>query len=249
MFDRLRHSVLEVSIGGNPVRQRPSAFQLTTDQGFPSVMARLLYPRAMAVGTDGDTITVSLSSGGTSQLLFTGEVYDATDRGAFHELALTDDYKKLRDTQIVPSYRKEMAEVILRDCLGAAGVEASAITCPPVELSRFSFPRLPVSLCITLLVKALEEHGYDDLRYFFDAANVFRFGTLDDTGINEGVEVTFETDRHVIHRGFGRIETLPLPIRHSQTVRVGATTVMPVRTDLTISRSSSRLVLWMKEVA
>ena len=103
--DRLRHPILEVSIGGSVVTRRPSAFELITDQGFPSVMARLSYPVQAAAGSKGDKIAVSLSTGGTKSVLFTGEVFDSKERGALRELALTDGYKKLWDTAVTPAYR------------------------------------------------------------------------------------------------------------------------------------------------
>lgn len=247
--DRLRHPILEVSIGGSVVTRRPSAFELITDQGFPSVMARLSYPVQAAAGSKGDKIAVSLSTGGAKSVLFTGEVFDAKERGALRELALTDGYKKLWDTAVTPAYRKEMAAIILQDTLNAAGVESSAITCPSVELARFSSASLPASSCLSLLVKALEEHGHSGLRFFFDAKNVFRFGTLDDTGINEGAAVALESGKNIIRRGPGWVEVLPMAVRHSQAVTVDGVRVVPVRTALAVSRQGSRLTLWIKEAA
>jgi len=246
--DRLRHPILEVSIGGSVVTRRPVAFELITDQGFPSVMARLSYPASAAAGSKGDKIAVSLSSGGERSVLFTGEVFDAKERGALRELALTDGYKKLWDTAVTPAYRKEMAAMILQDILDAAGVGSRAITCPSVELARFSSASLPASSCLSLLVKALEEHGHSGLRFFFDAKNVFRFGTLDDTGINEGATVALESGKNIVRKGPGWVEVLPMAIRHSQVVTVDGVRVVPVRTALMVSHQWSRLTLWIKEV-
>lgn len=246
-YDRLQHPVLEVSIGGSVVTKRPSAFELITDQGIPSVMARLSYPVQTAVGSKGDKIVISLSLGGSRSILFTGIIYDVKVRGAYRELALTDGYKKLWDTVVTPAYRKELASVILNDILDAAGVESSAITCPPVVLARFSSASLPASSCLSLLVKALEEHGHSGLRFFFDAKNIFRFGTIDDTGINEGAAVALESGKNIIRKGPGWVEVLPMAVRHSQAITVDGVRVIPVRTALSVSRQSSRLMLWIKE--
>ena len=138
--------------------------------------------------------------------------------------------------------------MILQDILDAAGVGSRAITCPSVELARFSSASLPASSCLSLLVKALEEHGHSGLRFFFDAKNVFRFGTLDDTGINEGATVALESGKNIVRKGPGWVEVLPMAIRHSQVVTVDGVRVVPVRTALMVSHQWSRLTLWIKEV-
>lgn len=247
--DRIQFPVLEVSIGGSVISRRPSAFDLVTDSGFPSVMARISYPADVSSGKKGDEIAVSVAVGGEKSLLFTGEVYDAKVRGAYRELALTDGYKRLWDTTVTPAYRKEKASVILQDALGAAGISSSSITCPSVELARFSSPSASVSACISLLIKALEEHGHPGLRYFFDAKNVFRFGTVDDTGINEGSSVSLKTGQNILQKGAGWVEVLPVAIRHSQMITIDGTKVLPYRTELHISRERSRLMLWVKAAA
>jgi hypothetical protein len=242
----LQYPVLAVAINGALVEKRPSYFSLVTDRGVPSVTARLAYPSDVTGGNAGDPITVSLLSGDTSMLLFTGEIYDAGDHGAYRDLALTDGYKKLCDTLFNPAYRKEQAQVIIEDALGAAGIGEQKITVPPVELARFSLISSPVKICLDLLIKALEEHGYHGLRYFFDAENVFRFGTLEDTAINEGDAVSLETAKTIIRTGAGWVETLPLPLRHSQDVTIDNTPMKTYRTDLLVSQDNSRLRLWVE---
>ncbi|MDR0710369.1 MAG: hypothetical protein LBF77_09915 [Spirochaetaceae bacterium] len=242
----LRYPVLTVAINGAPVEKRPSSFSLITDRGLPSVAARLSYPSEFTGGNAGETITVSLVSGEVTMLLFTGEIYDAKSHGAYRDLALTDGYKKLCDTLFNPAYRKEQAKVIVEDALGAAGIGEQKITVPPVKVARFSLVSSPVKICFDLLIKALEEHGCHGLRYFFDAENTFRFGSLDDTAINEGEAVSLETAKSIIRTGAGWVETLPLPVRHSQEVTIDDIPMKTYRTDLLVSQDRSRLRLWVE---
>ncbi|MDR1128202.1 MAG: hypothetical protein LBL20_02730 [Treponema sp.] len=244
----LQYPVLEVAIAGAPVEKRPAFFSLVTDRGAPSVLARLSYPAGVTEGNAGESVTVSLVSGESTMLLFTGEVYDAKVHGAYRDLALTDGYKKLCDTLFNPAYRKEQAQVIVEDALGAAGIGERKITVPPVELARFSLISSPVKICLDLVIKALEEHGHHGLRYFFDAENVFRFGTLEDTAMNEGDAVSLETAKSVIRTGAGWVETLPVPVRHSQDITVDGVPLKTIRTDLMVSRDRSRIRLWAEAV-
>jgi hypothetical protein len=103
-------------------------------------------------------------------------------------------------------------------------------------------------MCVDLLIRALEQHGIQDLRYFFDADNVFHFGTGEDTGKNEGAEITLATGKNIVKRGEGWVETLPLPVRHSQSLTIDGTPVETIRTELTVSQRRSRLVLWVQGV-
>jgi hypothetical protein len=244
----LHYPVLDVTINESPVEKRPSSFSLLTDRGVPSVVARLSYPADMSGGSAGDPVTVSLASGDAAMLLFTGEIYDAKTHGARRDLALTDGYKKLCDALFNPAYRKEKAQVIMEDALGAAGIGDAKTTVPAVELARFSLVSSPVKICFDLLIKALEEHGHHGLRYFFDAENTFRFGTLEDTAVNEGDAVSLETAKSVIRTGAGWVETLPLPVRHSQDVAIDKVPMKTYRTDLLVSQERSRLRLWVEAV-
>jgi hypothetical protein len=241
------YPLLQVLIAGSPVSERPAAFTLVTDSAYPSVLAELHYPSPVQEGKTGDDIVVSLSDGDHSDVYFTGAIYDTETRGGLRVLCLSDSYKKLCDTRVTPSYRKETAVVILRDTLEAAGITESRITCPGVELARFSTASISSDDCIRILVKALEEHGYSSLRYFFDAHNVFRFGTLEDTGVNDGPVFFLESGDSILRRSHGWVEVLPLPIRHSQKVSVNGRLLTVTRTDLAVSRSRSRLRLWGTE--
>jgi hypothetical protein len=245
-FNRLEHPILAVSVAGASGR-RPSSFSLITDQGFPSVTARLRFPPDAGAGNAGDPVTVHLSISGEKYLLFAGEIYSAGIHGAYRDLALTDGYKKLCGTNVVAAYRKEAAKVILRDTLDKAGIGETAVTCPAVEVARFSTENIPADRCVTLLIKALEEHGHKGLRFFFDAGDVFRFGTAEDTGKNGGPVFEFQTGKNILKKGEGFIEVLPLPIRHSQTVIVDGAELVTHRTDLIVSGTHSRLKLWLKE--
>jgi hypothetical protein len=184
---------------------------------------------------------------GVTDLYFTGAVYSINVRGDYHELALTDGYKTLCDTEVVAAYRKEMARVILRDTLDAAGIRKTAVTCPAVKIARFSTKNIPAEYCVRLLIKALEEHGCGGLSFFFDAENIFHFGTIHDTGKNEGAVFSFETGKNILRTGQGFIEVLPRPIRHTQKVKIDGRELWTLRTDLTVSRDITRLELWPRE--
>jgi hypothetical protein len=243
----LRYPVIEVSIGGNVADNRPAEFRLMTQAGFPSAQSWLLYPADSGAGTAGDDITVSLASGDKSDLYFTGMIYSANIHGQYRKLYLTDGNKKLCDTLFTAAYRKEKAANILEDILGAAGITEKSITCPGVELARFSTPERAARVCIDLLIDALKEHGAEGLTYFFDEKDIFHFGTEADTGRNEGEAFSFETGKDILRSGSGWIEVLPRPIRHSQAIAVNGKPMLAVRTDLTVSRKATRLILWIKE--
>jgi len=244
---KLQHPVLDVAICGTAAKKRPSSFSLITDQDFHSVVASLRFPADMETGKTGDPVTVNISLADEKHLLFTGEIYSAGIHRQHRDLALTDGYKKLYDTLIVAAYRKETASVILQDTLDKAGIDKTAITCPAVELARFSTESIPAYQCIQQLIKALEEHGYKGLRFFFDADNTFHFGTANDTGKNEGNVYEFETGKNILRKGEGWIQVLPVPIRHSQEVKVDGINLIAYRTDMIVSGSLSRLRLWVKE--
>jgi hypothetical protein len=190
----LQHQILEVSIGGNVCEKRAASFRLMTQTGFPSMIARLVYPsdtsvpEGTAVGAIDDEITVSLTSGDKTDLYFIGTVYSVNTHGAHCELLLTDSYKKLCDTEAAAAYRKEKASSILDDILGAAGATEKSITCPDVELARFSTQTIPARYCIDLLFDALTEHGEKGLVYFFDEKDTFHFGKM---GIPERTRARF----------------------------------------------------------
>jgi hypothetical protein len=246
---RIEHPVLNISVNGNTTVKRPSYFRLITDQGLHSVEARLRYPADAEVGKNGDKVSVNLSLNGEKHLLFTGEIFCAGIHGGYLDLALTDSYKKLCDTVIVAGYRKETASVILQDTLDKAGVEKTSITCPGVEIARFSTEKIPADECVIQLIKTLEEYGHKGFRFFFNAEDIFCFGTVEDTGKNEGTVYEFNTAKNILKKGDGWIQVLPLPIRHSQEIKLDGKSLFAWRTDLTVSGTSSRLRIWLKEAA
>ncbi|MDR0402024.1 MAG: hypothetical protein LBH35_00380 [Treponema sp.] len=247
--DMMKRPLIEVSLGGTPAEKYPSQFTLATRMGFHATEARLLYPSDSATGIPGDEITVSLVSDGESDLYFSGVVYSAATYGKFRELLLADSYKKLCETTFAAAYRKENASSILDDILSTAGIGGRSVTCPDVKLARFSTRTIPARLCIDLLVDALKEHGKEGLVWFFDEKDTFHFGALADTGKNEGETEQFETGKNITRAGSGWIETLPRPIRHSREITVNGKTLLTIRTDLKVSRSKSRLVLYPLETA
>ena len=244
---RLEHPVLAVSINGAVPEKRPSSFRLITDQGLPSTKAYLTFPSNVGIGNKGEKVTVSLTYGDKEDLLFTGVIYDTTIPGAHRYLFMTDGYKKLCDTPVIAAYRKEKATVILQDSLDAAGIKETVITCPDVEVARFSTMEIRADLIITHLIKALQEHSHYGIRFFFDEKDIFHFGTSKDTGKNEGEIFVFETGKTILEKGNGKIEVFPLPIRHTQKVIVDGEELVTHRTDLRISGFRSRFSLWLKK--
>jgi hypothetical protein len=242
-----QHQYLEVSIGGQTTETRASRFRLFTQEGFHSVTARLFYPACVKDGKAGDEVTVSLASADKTDLYFTGTIYSANVHDKYLELLLTDSYKKLCDTAFTAAYRKEKASVIIDDVLASAGIGEKSVTCPDVELARFSTPEIPARMVLDLLIDAVKEHGVRGLVWFFDEKDAFHFGTPDDTGKNEGETVAFETDKNILCKGNGWIETLPFPIRHSRAVTVDGREFVTVRSDLSAARPRSRLTLWLRE--
>jgi hypothetical protein len=247
--DALKRQTLEVSIGGSVVDRHAVSFRLQTASGFPAVAARLLYPADSDVGSVGDDITVSLITDNKTDLYFTGKIYAAALQDSKRELLLTDSYKKLCDEEYTAAYRKEKAAAMLDDILGAAGISDTLLTCPDVELALFSTQAMPCRHIINLLIDALTAHGFVGLTYFFDAKDVFHFGTADDTGINEGETYAFESAKNILKTGSGWIETLPAPIRHTQKITVNGIELLTVRTDVTISGKRSRLALYFGEAS
>jgi hypothetical protein len=243
----LVYPVLAVTINGTESKQRPACFRLITDRGIPSLLAELDYPSDCEDGKSGDTLSISLVEEAEPYLLFTGIIYDAQVHGAYRKLRLTDGYKQLCDTPVTPAYRKEKAQVIVQDTLDAAKITDTALTCPAVEIARFSTVRISADTCIALLINALIGYGYTGIRYFFDVHNTFCFGAFEDTGKNKGEPYTFETRKNILRTGPGWIEILPCPIRHSQKIRINDTDVITLRTDLMVSQRRSRLKMWVGE--
>jgi hypothetical protein len=246
LTDELQYPVLEVAINGAVVERRPVCFSLQTEQGLPSVLSYLLYPAGVENGAAGDTIEINLVSCEERARYFTGVILDAHTHGANKKLSLSDGYKKLFDASFTPAYRKEKAKVILDDILEAAGIENKKITCPDIELARFSLDTLSAQRCVELLLNALFNHGVTGIRYFFDAENTFRFGSIADSGKNEGNTPAFETKKNIISKGRGWIETLPVPLRHSQAVTIDGAAFFTYRTELLVSQTKSRIRFWVR---
>lgn len=245
MSNNLEHPVLYAAINGTDVP--PASFHLDTDEGIAVTLAQITFPAETEIGKPGDEITVRLSLGDKEHLLFTGSIFIAEVNGAYRSLSLSDSYIKLYNTYTTPAYRKEKAQTILQDTLDAAGIKKTSITCPPVEIARFSTDTIPSCRCIQLLITALEEHGHTGLRYFFDAEDTFHFGTIDDAGKNEGEKYEFVSKQNILKKTNDRIEVLPLPIRHSQTILVDDAERIVTRSNLAISGRHSRLTLWLRE--
>jgi hypothetical protein len=72
---------------------------------------------------------------------------------------------------------------------------------------------------------------------------------LDDILDAAGIVESYETGNNIIRSDSGWIEVLPRPIRHSWEITVNGKPLVTVRTELTVSRVSTRLVLSLREVS
>lgn len=238
---------VDVSLSGQRIAKRPLSFRLVTDQCLPTAICELEYPSSVDFGKDGDEIVVSLKTPESSSLLFTGQVYDAKVYGSARRLSLADGYKKLFDTTLSTAYRKEAAGVILSDILDAAGIADRNITCPDVEIPRFSHAEKTVVELLASLIETLKSFGFSGVRYFFDAENIFRFGTIDDSAVNTGEVLSLETGKTIIEKRPGRIVTFPAAFRHSQNLEVDGMSLIATRTELVLSAHRSYLAIRVKE--
>lgn len=238
---------VDVSLSGQRVAKRPLSFRLVTDQCLPTAICELEYPSSVQFGKDGDEVVVSLKTPEKTTVLFTGQVYDAKVYGNVRKLSLADGYKKLFDTALSTAYRKEAAGVILSDILDAAGITDRQITCPDVEILRFSHAEKTAVELVASLVETLKTFGFSGLRYFFDAENLFRFGTIDDSAVNTGEALSLETGRTIIEKRPERIMTFPAAFRHSQILEVDGVSLVATRTELVLSARRSYLAIMVKE--
>jgi hypothetical protein len=241
-----RLAQVEVSLSGQRITKRPLSFRLVTDQSLPAAICELEYPSSVELGKAGDEVAVSLKTPDKTAVLFTGQVYDAKVYGSARKLSLADGYKNLFDTALSTAYRKEAAAVILSDILDAAGITGRDVTCPDVEVPRFSHAEKSAVDLIASLIETLKTFGYSGLCYFFDAENIFRFGTIDDSAVNTGDALSLETGRTIIEKRPERIMTLPAAFRHSQSLEVDGTSLVATRTELVLSARRSYLAIRVK---
>ncbi|MBN2536375.1 MAG: hypothetical protein JXB88_26060 [Spirochaetales bacterium] len=242
---KINRPVIRVIINNHVVTDKPHRFILRTDYDLPYVIAELVYPGNISPGNPHDSVVITLIYNTDTYRLFSGYIFKISKQKQKTVLHLSDGFEKLWATVLAVSYRKENARVILNDIIQKAGLTNVQIACPVVEFARFSTLQIPVSEIIRKIIETLKSYGYDyEYRFFFDADNTFRFGTLSDTGINPGERFAFETGVNIIEKGDSRFQTVALPIRHSQEIEVNKKTIIPHRTSLVISRTESRIMIW-----
>jgi hypothetical protein len=245
----LKRQILEVSIAGAIVESHASVFRLKTSSFSHGISASLEYPSDSETGNAEDEISISVITDGISVLYFTGTIKEVSLQDSKRILILTDGYKKLCESTYVCAYRKEKASVVLDDILSAAEITEKSITCPDVELARFSTKTETCKRLIDLLIDSLKSYGFEKIDYFFDEKNIFHFGTFEDMrnkflGKNETeADSTFESAKNIISMRNGTVETLPAPIRHSQSITVNGEEKITHFTDLIISGKKSRLLM------
>lgn len=240
----LLHPSVTATIGGS--LYGTSLFSLYTDRDLPVVRAALRLPGRITKDFAETQLSVGFRyNGGPSWTAYTGHVMRSyVDRGET-ALILREAPAKFFDAAISGSYRQEKAPRILSDLLDAGGITQKKVTCPSVMIDRFAFENLPPFLAIGRLVSTLGTYtDISELRFFFDCAGVFRFGTPDDTGKNEGEALSLSDRAGILAERDGALETLPAPLRHSQSFSVRGKTVFATRTWLVSRARHAHLEVW-----
>jgi hypothetical protein len=236
--------VISAKVGGSEVGV--SFFRLLTDRDIPLSLGELRMPGKAS--TDYADATVAVKFGFrdlATWTAFTGWADRSFFDGRETTLVLRECPKKFTEGEVSLSYRKEAASRILSDILDAGGVSTKKVTVPSVKLDRFAVEKVSPFEAVQKLIGAIG--SYEDaskIRYFFDEAGAFRFGTPDDTGKNEGEAVEFDEGAGIIAQGDGVVEVPPAPLRHSQAFTLKGSSVTSFRTRLTASPARSRLEVW-----
>lgn len=223
-----------------------SFFRLFTDRDIPLSLCELRLPGKASKDYAGSTAVVKLGYRGMSTwTAFTGWADRSFFDGRETTLVLRECPTKFTEASVSLSYRKEAASRILSDILDAGEVKTRKLTVPGVTLDRFAVEKASPFEAVQKLIGALG--SYDDaseLRFFFDGAGAFRFGTQGDTGKNEGEAVEFDRGAGIIKEGDGVVEVPPAPLRHSQAFKLKGASKSSFRTRLIASPARSRLEVW-----
>jgi hypothetical protein len=220
-FSGSLHPYLKATISGLS-KPQVHAFRLRTDRDVPLSLCLLVLAGWIDTDLTDATVSVKLGYvGGDEWPLYTGYVETAFPDGSQTACILREGVRKFEFGTVEMSYHKEKADRILADILDAAGIDGRSITCPSVELPRFAVFGVSPLVAVRQLVETLGTfQDMTDTRFFFDAEGKFHFGKTSDTGKNSGPSLTLKTGSGILASQGKRIETVPLPVRHSQAITV-----------------------------
>ena len=248
-MNKITRPVLQIYINNTIESHKIHKFSISTDVHYPYCTPELELTGEYTGTKQGDVIKITLYLNNKTYTLFTGLIFKITYEYNKTTLHLIDGFLDLCNTRQSLSYRKEKALNILNDILEKAGVAECEITCPDVIFERF-VSSVPANEIIKEIIETLKSYGQDEkYRFFFDTNNVFRFGTLDDTGINPGERFVLKSGVNIITKKGNCITTMPLPIRHSQEIEVDGKSFIPYRTEMIIGSKASRIKIWGQEAA
>lgn len=155
---------------------------------------------------------------------------------------LKEGNRKFYNSSFGESYRNEKAKYILQDILDFSKISKTEIECPDVEIERILFNNICPIFAIEQLIKTIYCYSREKvLKFFFDKDNVFRFGSIDDKAVNKNDLFDIKTGNITKRYLSNTILTLPLPVRHSQKVKVEDKEVNVLATAMNISPTNSYL--------
>ena len=232
---------LKIYLGGDLSDSPPVRFAMRTDIDEPGAVAELEFSTPAPSVSLGETVAVDMVHEDSDTRIFTGELVENVPHHHRRLFVLADGIWTLRRARFQASYRNEQDERIIRDILDAAGIDGGMIAAPGIQFPRFSTPQVPGDRALAMLSESFPGHGVTEAyRWFFDSANVFRFGTSGDAH-NGGETISLSSRTDIVGQRGDTVTILPRPIRHSMRVAVDGAEKWVTRSDLTISPKRSRL--------
>lgn len=135
--------------------------------------------------------------------------------------------------QICESYTHEKIKNIVLDLLNIINITSYKVTLPDITLDFVAYG----TFCKILneLIEALYLYGVEnEIHYFFDHNNTFRFGTINDVAIHDYSKIFNLDNTFIFHNLENGIQTIPLPIKHSQKVIYHNQEIFTTRTNLVV---------------
>lgn len=195
----------------------------------------------------GDAVKIYLGyRGEQEEIIYTGQIGAIQSKPVDNLLYLREWPGTFINKLINDSYSKESAKQILLDLLNEAGITEYNVECITTELNWFVVSNNIIATAILSLIQTINQYtdSENKINYFFDKNGCFRFGTIDDQGINPGSNYSFAEKQNIIQYLSNGVETFALPIRHSQKVIINDEEKITRETKLFISARKSRLELY-----
>ncbi|MBN2546572.1 MAG: hypothetical protein JXB50_12300 [Spirochaetes bacterium] len=242
IYNRMLNPYLIVKISGKEVKN--IGFTLITMKNSCNIQAKLFVPKTIKSSLK-DEVEVSLGYHGQDEWkIFKGFIDNFYDDMKMKVIILKDGNTDFWGTKILESYRKEKAKNILNDCLEKCKIDDTKITIPEVEFDRFLICDSASNNVCRNIIETLYSYGTDkELQYFFDENNVFHFGSIEDTGKNEGEAFNFD-ETNVLKYHENGFETFALPVRHSQKIKLNDSEIMTLKTVLTVMPKNTKLEVY-----